>query len=406
MRKEEKNSYAVPKLLISNVTDIIENLYFEIVVTTNARMLSLFWEIGDALNKNQKNGKEVNDLIDEKLSVSLIEAYSSIFSTENLIIMRLLAEKCSQTFLDKISPYISWKYIPFLLELDSEDEWILYIRLVIKEQLQPDQAKQRLVQTPTQDMRLKLKFPDYPFFDLVQPNGEHRPIIENYFNGNEGNAFRPLLEPTDILQISSLNTSRGSSVNDELLMFIASKISDFRILHNHWLNIRFNLLFVNLGRRIKEIFVNFNESSAQENALYLDLSHHLESKFGKLFNQVQLNQSISFAQQFNDHIQLIEFAGLIRWEHILLLIPIKDIDEKFYYARLTAKEGLNAVELNKQIKSNNYKPTNATEPENKTNPLIGQKEESEGYFENEITNSRVVQNIYENNDLLEFMKVF
>jgi len=120
-----------------------------------------------------------------------------------------------------------------------------------------------------------------------------------------------------------------------------------------------------------------------------------------------------FAEQFSDSIIAARISYLVRWEHILALLSLHDIEAKLFYARLTAAQGLSIAGLRKQIAKNAYKQASgAKELEQNMialiqNPIIKtsiEKKENATVsitshyinFGDDIDSSLAVPNIFEN----------
>ena len=132
-----------------------------------------------------------------------------------------------------------------------------------------------------------------------------------------------------------------------------------------------------------------------------------------------MNASVKFANQFQDIGIVSRIAYLISWDHILLLLPLKEIEAVLFYARLTAIKGLSAENLRKQIVKKVYeqspgaKKTEQALLNSLKNPMtettIVKKGNSieEGTIVNyefdDIHNNLVVQNIFKNSFFINFV---
>lgn len=95
-----------------------------------------------------------------------------------------------------------------------------------------------------------------------------------------------------------------------------------------------------------------NKESASNNSVIKNLSTFLSPKYGHYFGQKNITDMASFASQFPDFNTLGFLVPFVSWEHILLIIPIKDIEAKLFYLELAAKEGLSVNGLREKIFSN------------------------------------------------------
>lgn len=66
---------------------------------------------------------------------------------------------------------------------------------------------------------------------------------------------------------------------------------------------------------------------------------------------------LQFAAQFTDEKIVVTLSRQLSWSHFLVLIPLKNNDEKLFYAHRIASEGLGVRELRKQIAIKTFERT-------------------------------------------------
>jgi hypothetical protein len=63
------------------------------------------------------------------------------------------------------------------------------------------------------------------------------------------------------------------------------------------------------------------------------VSTQLELKYGRNFSEKNLRRMIQFAVEFSDFEIVVPLARQLSWSHFLILIPLKSIESKLYYAQ-------------------------------------------------------------------------
>jgi len=58
---------------------------------------------------------------------------------------------------------------------------------------------------------------------------------------------------------------------------------------------------------------------------------------------------MQFAEQFNDFQIVVPLARQLSWSHLLILLPLKSREAKFFYAEKVSEESLGKRDLRKQI---------------------------------------------------------
>ena len=105
-----------------------------------------------------------------------------------------------------------------------------------------------------------------------------------------------------------------------------------------------NLLFWQIGKRINDEILHSKraEYGAQ---IISNLAEKLSTQFGRSFEVKNLRRMMQFAAQFPNRKIVVPLARQLSWSHIILLLPLKSLDEKLFYARHTVEEGLGKRDL-------------------------------------------------------------
>jgi predicted nuclease of restriction endonuclease-like (RecB) superfamily len=113
-------------------------------------------------------------------------------------------------------------------------------------------------------------------------------------------------------------------------------------------NSTITVVFWQVGKRINED-VLYNQRAEYAKEIVATVSAQLVSKYGRSFEIKNLRRMMQFANQFTDFEIVVPLARQLAWSHILLLLPLKSIEEKLFYAQKAAEESLGKRELRRQI---------------------------------------------------------
>lgn len=403
------------KRLLTGIIETIQRRHFDALRMINHGMVTLFWDIGDIVKKVFETQDANLNLTgtSEKISSIFLPQFGRFFSIDNILLMESFANRCSSATLNQIASAISWKHIPMFLNLESQDAWIFYARLIHQESLSPEKLSQKISKNLFDKNGLILEYPEHPFFGVFSIKSPYEDImgIKKYFEEPEATTFRLLFEPKD----EDLDKLNISVFNEELIKQIYKKIFNFQVTYNHWLNVYINHAF----REVGELITNsLNISDPTTEPLLGKIAKHLEQQYGSLFNEEQIYLFIKFAQQFKDPLLTAEISQTVRWEHIKILLRIDDRDAQIFYAHQVLENGFSAGDLEKIIFSNSYESKlHNRDQENGTavsKPITEQKVKSgnKNIINTTVAIEEIInpkhdlnRNIFKNPDLLQFLKV-
>ena len=92
-------------------------------------------------------------------------------------------------------------------------------------------------------------------------------------------------------------------------------------------------------------------------SIVVTLSRQLMEKYGRNFEEKNLRRMCQFAEQFQDMEFVVTLSRQLSWSHFLVLIPIKNQESKFFYARKVVTEMWSVRELRKQIATKVFERT-------------------------------------------------
>ena len=121
-------------------------------------------------------------------------------------------------------------------------------------------------------------------------------------------------------------------------------------------NSTLTLLFWQVGNRINsEILQNKRAEYGVE--IVSTLSTQLKLQYGKNFELSNLRRMMQFAQQFADFQIVVTLSRQLSWSHFLVLIPLKSVEAKGFYAQQIIAGTLGVRDLRKQIAGKAYERT-------------------------------------------------
>jgi predicted nuclease of restriction endonuclease-like (RecB) superfamily len=113
-------------------------------------------------------------------------------------------------------------------------------------------------------------------------------------------------------------------------------------------NSALTLLFWQVGKRVNDEILTNNRAQYGKQ-IVANVSAQLEIKYGRNFAEKNLRRMIQFSVEFPDFQIVVPLARQLTWSHFLLLIPIKSIDSKLYYAQHVIENNWGKRELRNQI---------------------------------------------------------
>lgn len=113
-------------------------------------------------------------------------------------------------------------------------------------------------------------------------------------------------------------------------------------------NSALTLLFWQVGKRVNDEILK-NDRAQYGKQIIATVSAQLEFKYGRNFAEKNLRRMIQFSIEFSDFEIVVPLARQLTWSHFLLLIPLKSIESKIYYAQNAIENNWGKRELRNQI---------------------------------------------------------
>ncbi len=118
-------------------------------------------------------------------------------------------------------------------------------------------------------------------------------------------------------------------------------------------NSTLTILFWHVGKRINDEVLN-NDRAEYGKKIVPTVALLLENKYGRNFEEKNVRRMMQFAQQFSDFEIVVPLARHLTWSHFLILIPLKSIEAKMYYAQKAIEEAWGKRTLREQIARKTY----------------------------------------------------
>ena len=108
------------------------------------------------------------------------------------------------------------------------------------------------------------------------------------------------------------------------------------------------LLFWNIGKRVNHDILNYKRADYGKQ-IVVTLARQLEDKYGRSYEEKNLRRMLQFAEQFSDEEIVVPLARHLTWSHFLILLPLKKMEAKIYYAQEAARHQLGKRGLRQMV---------------------------------------------------------
>jgi hypothetical protein len=110
------------------------------------------------------------------------------------------------------------------------------------------------------------------------------------------------------------------------------------------------VLFWHIGKKINTHVLRHKRAEYGKQ-IVAALSRQLVAEYGNNFEEKNLRRMMQFAEHFPDIEIVVTLSRQLSWSHFLVLIPLKNLDAKIFYAEMSARERWGVRELRKQIEN-------------------------------------------------------
>ena len=149
-------------------------------------------------------------------------------------------------------------------------------------------------------------------------------------------------------EIIKSQTQVETSLSKTLFNDVADMISQSRQFIYSQANSANVLLFWKIGQRINSEILK-DKRADYGGRIVVTLSRQLSEKYGRNFEEKNLRRMLQFAEQFTQEQIVVTLSRQLSWSHFLVLIPLKSVEAKMFYAQETISRCLGVRELRELI---------------------------------------------------------
>lgn len=144
--------------------------------------------------------------------------------------------------------------------------------------------------------------------------------------------------------------------SNDLLIELSNLIENSQQQVISFVNSALTMLFWQIGKKVNDNVLQ-NKRADYGKQIVVTLSRQLEEKYGRNFEERNLRRMMQFAEQFPDSEIVVPLARQLTWSHFLILLPLKTLEAKLFYANKAIAETLGKRDLRKQIAEKTFERT-------------------------------------------------
>ncbi|TDO19522.1 DUF1016 N-terminal domain-containing protein [Pedobacter duraquae] len=342
MKRSTQNILRSHDLVTTQVERSIYDRQMDVVRHLTYALNELFWNVGTLIsaNKLDEDSSPGNQNSIDYLSKKLVNQCGKYFSEENLRLMQLFSLRNYDLVRDTWL-YFSWKYVPILLQTDSDDAWRYYVLRIHEKSLNPEELQTEIKNTQFERSDGDYLHPRNSYAEKMVYNLKNSDVYnaKDYFDGANEIALKALFYFKENQPDSQFESD--SSIN-LLISAIYKAIQRFQNDTNDIFNVRFNFAVWHIGDGIKKLSIFLEKSESQ---IIQDLSVVLVRKYGHFFSQEHLTVFAKFGRAFTFDDDLAEFTRAITWAHIKELLTVENYELRMNYMRIIYKDKLSVLQL-------------------------------------------------------------
>jgi predicted nuclease of restriction endonuclease-like (RecB) superfamily len=141
--------------------------------------------------------------------------------------------------------------------------------------------------------------------------------------------------------------------DDALLIELRQLIQAARARTAAAVNSELTALYWAVGRRIHDIITGGGRAAYGQGVID-GLGRRLAQEFGRGFEAKNLRRMMRFAELYPDRPIVASLMRQLSWTHILVLIPLRDKDQRDYYSRHAGESGWSVRELRQHIERKDF----------------------------------------------------
>ncbi|MCL1836905.1 MAG: PDDEXK nuclease domain-containing protein [Treponema sp.] len=117
-----------------------------------------------------------------------------------------------------------------------------------------------------------------------------------------------------------------------------------------------NLLFWQIGKRINDEILN-NKRAEYGAQVISKLAEKLSSEYGRSFEEKNLRRMLQFAECFPEKKIVVTLSRQLSWSHFLVIIPLRTMESRLFYANLSIRNILGVRDLRHEIEMKCFERT-------------------------------------------------
>lgn len=333
---------------------------------TNSQLIALFWEIGKhidtLLDLNNKHSNTLTIKICDILESSLVLNFGNYFKSIELFKMVQLFNKFpNKNDIISIASFLNWEYIKMFTQAKDEQTISELIDLIINRNLNTIQFIGNL--TKPQNILIDISLPpiapvnsNNPVYitklDSILSKFTWQSVNKRLFYLQNENEYFNTSSTYKLLNSWKFKHKQFDTLSnyhniDIVLHNISNEIKRFVKHQNFWLNSNLNIAIVKIGNHISQL-------SIEENA---ELVKYVKKRFCSRNRYYQTRIKYHFDNmvlfsRFDQNMKTI-FLKFLTFDHIILLINIKDIKELNFHFNNVIKNNLSTRRLKLEIAKSN-----------------------------------------------------
>lgn len=131
-------------------------------------------------------------------------------------------------------------------------------------------------------------------------------------------------------------------------------------------NSSLTMLFWHIGNRINNEILQHKRADYGKQ-IVVTLSRQLSKKYGRNFEEKNLRRMLQFAEQFTEEQNVVTLSRHLSWSHFIVLLPLKSLEAKLFYAQSATTQNLGVRALRKQITTKEFERTAIANLQNSSN---------------------------------------
>lgn len=325
----------------NELASLIEKSRLYLASVSNTGMITLYWQLGNALSSNEYDKpvsiREITNALNQvyKASFTVLE----LKAMQNFFLQYPAIEQAAA-----LSSILSWQHLRQLTEIKSREQQLYYINLTGVKKLTPSGLKaeiqkdkfhtQKKTNTSIPYQRLKLKRSEKIVNRHHFPETNGKVILaatlRDYFTGSVHMRLKQLASP-----VIRNNSSLARRMKDQNLLYLLIELIQERIKQIYaQLNTDMNKIIWEIGNML------IAESKiAKQPVISNLLIRELKEKYNISFTKRTLGDMIAFAKNYPRWSDALQLSYCLSWPYIAHLLQVDSRQARLSYAsRIVAQE--------------------------------------------------------------------